>query len=209
MATPNSTPQTAVPTGPTSKARRVGRVAPPPGVSWEDALASPRLKAQLLLDVQVLAARALAVATGRVSLLVKGLAEDLEKASNFPGRWHTHWNGEYGYVTCTLGYDPTDFLLGDIPVCWQTVELRALSQEQLQPLEDGMEISRGEPGELFGLDHGSIHRRPRLSLRPRLVVHAAVERDRLGGPAAKLSDIFQPSVTQYRRHASRPDSKDR
>lgn len=171
-------------------------MVPPPGVSWEDALASPSLTAQLLLDVQVLAARALAVATGRVNLVVKGLAEDLEKAPNFPGRWHTHRRGDYGYVTCTLGYDPTDFLLGEIPLRWQTVELRDLSQEQLQPLEDGMEISRGEPGELFVLDHGSIHRRPRLSLRPRLVVHAAVERDR-PGPASKLADISQPSVTPY------------
>ena len=188
-------PQAQVPTGPISKAPMVGRVAPPPGVSWEDALASPRLTGQLLLDVQVLAARALAVGMARVSLHVKGLAEDLEKASNFPGRWHTHYYGEYSYVTCTLGYDPTDFLLGDIPLRWQTVALRALTHEQLQPLEDEMEMSRGEPGELFLLDPGGLHRRPRLSLRPRLVVHAAVEWDKPGGPGLKLSDLIQPSMT--------------
>ena len=154
---------------PTSAARVVGCIAPPPGLSWARALATPAGQARAVLDFQIVAARALGVTFDRVRIHRKTAQMRPEKAAAAPGSWHRDSYGSAFHVTGVLGERPTQFLLGEIPEDFLD------PTRDMTPLEGRLRLWEPEVGEVLRVDLYTIHRRPRIGDGPRVfLIGAAV-----------------------------------
>lgn len=171
-----------------SSAEVVGRLDPPPGVSWDGVLASPGLTQLAVIDFQARAARALGVSASKIYLQTIARVTSAEEPRKPPRHWHCDGFAG-GHVLCVLGVSPTEFLLGS----YTTEDIRAADRgERFERL---LTPWRPLPGELVRVNNYTIHRKPSLDVGRRLFLVATLDKPHM-----------EPKVRQLHQATASPES---